>query len=112
MKVHAGSLVASQANTARAHAAGAKATSALQRSFFVFRVGIMSAFMILYCTASPPFQGRGFRTRRTLIALLVLAQAIQGDGNYRSKVEQTNRTVVSYPSSDAYKIGEFQQLLK
>ena len=48
MNSPAGSLVASQANTASTHAAGAKAMSALQRSFFVRIMSIMSAFMILY----------------------------------------------------------------
>ena len=44
----AGSLVASQANTASTRAAGAKVISAPQRLFFVRIISIISAFMILY----------------------------------------------------------------
>ena len=58
--IHVDALVASQADTASAHAARrAKAISAFQRSFFVCSIGITSAIlMILYCTASWPFYGQ------------------------------------------------------
>ena len=51
MEVHVDALVASQANNASAHAARAKAINALQRSFFVCSIEIISStiLMVLYC---------------------------------------------------------------